>query len=371
MYAFVSHQSACEALRLLEGRAGRWPQKARLLPLRGSCVSNQRAFRQLCEQEELARYGIVSRPVHMLVPYQSARSRGKDARFHVWSRLIPAGAMLRLSPELFLSGPELTVIQHCGNNAKLDALLDDFHETVQGEREVRALIGADEGGLVIDHPLEWERIRSLVNAAVLACEFAGTYRLGVGESEVRYHVAPLMTCDSLRAMAQTTGATSMENRALRAADLAFDRSASPMETAVALMLTLPLEFGGFGLPRPDLNAPVDTAEVRGKLSDSDEVTPDELWRDRFVALEYDSVEFHGQLGPSQLTKDARRANVLTAMGYKVFRVTPGLVESLQGMKLLAQQLAHALGVVLVEPSEMEMVRRRKLFIALMPRAMDR
>ena len=97
---------------------------------------------------------------------------------------------------LLSCGAELIVIQLCSAQSKLDALLDAHASAVRAEAELAAGLGLEEGP-TIDHPLKWERIRRLIAAAVVACEFAGTYRLPAGEKNVSYRASRLMSSASL------------------------------------------------------------------------------------------------------------------------------------------------------------------------------
>ncbi len=175
-----------------------------------------------------------------------------------------------------------------------------------------------------------------------------------------------MTLASLAEVLEALGSRGYSqavHRAQKVRELAFDGSASPMETSLALLLTLPLEFGGFGLPRPQLNVPIDVSISGGRMT----VTPDFLWREQRVALEYDSDEFHVNKGREQAGRDALRANALLAVGYRVFRATTQMTRTLEGVAVLAGQLAAALGAGLAEPTEVEELRRRRLFAELMPK----
>ena len=311
MYAFLAHASACEALRFLEDPLPTWPPQARKLPLSGECVSTQRAFKELKEQVDLSSFGVWSTPVDMIVPTQSMRSRGKHARFHVWSGPVPAASMLRCAENVLVSGPELVIAQLCGSHSKLDALLEEHVRAVRAEQEVIGTLDVD-AHPVLDHPLKRSSIERFVSALVLACEFAGTYRLGANGGATTYHARRLMTTKSLNAVIAQLDGTSNRTRAAEVAGLLYEGSASPMETAIALLLTLPANLGGMGLPHAELNTPVDVSKWHGTLSDRDTVTPDMQWRALRVAIEYDSAEFHERLGPSRLEKDARRANILTS-----------------------------------------------------------
>lgn len=371
MYAFVGHESACEALRLLfPGRASvagarRWPEKPRLLPPAAECVSGQRDFKRAHVGEALDRIGLTDRPVDLLVHGQRARSDGKAARFHVWSGVLPTGSLFQVDKNLLVSGPELVVLELCSAQGKLDALLDAHAEAVRAEAELAAALGSTERP-VLDHPLEWESIRRLIAATVVACEFAGTYRLGAGERPVAYRAPQLMDAGRLRRAIGEVGRAQGARRAGRVCELMLEGSASPMETVLALMLTLPPDLGGFGMERPLLNHPLDVSGLRGSLSDRDVVMPDLLWEDRRVALEYDSREFHARRGEGRAGEDAARANILTALGYRVFRVTAETVRTLAGVSLLARQVARALGTELPETTPLQDLRRRKLYLLLMP-----
>lgn len=363
MYAFVSHESACDVARLV-GDAPRWPPTTRALPQ--ECVSGQREFRGCRIGERLDALGLTERPVDLLVPAQGARSSGNRARFHVWSGLVPRCALLDLGGGLLASAPEFAVIQLCSAQGKLDALLDAHASAVRAEAELAAALDLTDRP-VIDHPLKWERIRRLVAATVVACEFAGTYRLAAGEKNVDYRAPRLLSAERLAGAADEVATMQGTSRARRVCELMLEGSASPMETVLGLMLTLPVDFGGFGLEKPQLNHPIDVSAYRGSLSDWDAVTPDFLWAAHGVVLEYDSVKFHAARGTTQLERDAVRANTLTALGYRTFRATVQTLGTLPGLALLARQLAHALGTELEPTTPLQDLRRRKLYLQLMPK----
>ena len=142
----------------------------------------------------------------------------------------------------------------------------------------------------------------------------------------------------------------MEKRAVDVARIAFDNSKSPMETSLALILTLPIEFGGFGLPRPELNRNIDVSGWRGILSDRNTICTDMWWEDHGVALEYDSFSFHGKQGEARRTSDAIRSNILASLGCCTLRVTPGVIRTLEGTALLVRQIAVRLNVESRQPT---------------------
>lgn len=367
MYAFLSHSSACDALRALGERAGvfpRWPNQPRKLPRYGDCVSTQRAFNTYAREADLHAYGIGSNPVHLLVPRASSRSRGKSATFHVWSRELPAHSLYRLGDTLFASTPEFVLLQMAAQKNKPEHLIDDFVKKSQAEREFLKKIGSNDAP-VYDDPFFWERKTRLVSMALVATEFAGYYRLSTALNNTQYRLSPLVTLENQYAFLGANPKLYGVSRIREALELAFDRSASPMESALAFMLSLPVEFGGFGLPKPELNKKVPTKQFESLWDGGPYIKPDLLWEEHKVAVEYESDEFHGRLGAGKADSDAVRANVLTAMGYTVFRATRGTARSISNIMRLARQVVQAMGAEVADTSEVETIRRQKLHVLLM------
>ena len=364
MDAFVSHESACDVLRLV-GAAPRWPDETRSLPPADACVSGQRDFRSRGVGERLSSLGLANRPVDLIVPEKGARSSGRLVRAHMWRGVVPSRSMLNLGNGLLVSGPELAVVQFCSAQGKLDALLDAHASAVRAEAEMAAELGLVDKP-AIDHPLKWERMRRLIAATVVACEFAGTYRLAAGEKNVSYRAPRLMSAATLAATIAKVGDTSGTRRARCVCDLMLEGSASPMETVLGLMLTLPVEYGGFGIEKPQLNCSIDVSSHRGELADRNVVIPDFLWPERRVAVEYDSGEFHAARAGERFAHDAVRANILAVLGYHVLRVVPQTMRTLGGVALLARQIAFFLDTKLEPTTPLQDLRRRKLYLELMP-----
>lgn len=113
-----------------------------------------------------------------------------------------------------------------------------------------------------------------------------------------------------------------------------DNSASPRETVVALLLTLPHSRGGYGLPMPMLNMKV---PVKGRL-----LKPDLYWENSKVGIEYDSNDWH--TNAYSIARDARRKNEFTFSNYKMLTLTNQQLEKVNEMDLFAQRLARLLDV---------------------------
>lgn len=365
-FAFLGYESACEALRFITGREKRWPPTERILPIWGACVSSQRDFVQFESKTDLAAYGVTSKPVDLLVASAQMRRFGKRATFHVWKHVVPKKSMIRLESNLIASGPELVIIQMSGYQLKSGPLIDKFVEQLHNDED--AIIAAGSGELPLyDDPRIWERIVRLVRMAMLTMEFCGTYRLPCGGRPTTYGAPRLMTLESLRAVRNEVPTAFGSKRLEGVLSIAMERSASPMETGMSLLLTMPVEMGGFGLPKPLLNWSKDVRGNEFVHPGRKELTPDMLWDAACVAVEYDSDENHALAPREQAMVDAMRANALTAMGYSVLRITTGMARSLAEMTLFARQLASKLHVDLAEPTLLEMLRRRRLHELLLGR----
>lgn len=367
VYAFISHESACDILRAIDitsEKLIRWPNEPRELPRHRNTVTTQGMFKQFASTTDLPAYGLTRTPVDLLVSKAAQRSRGKVAQFHVWKGDVPAEAMVRLSEELFVSSPEFVLVQMAGWHTKIAPVVEGFADELSDTREAYAMAHL-EGEPPYDDPFVWDQTSRLLQLALVAMEFMGSYRLSSTSETASYERAPLTSADDIRQFVSSLPRVYGKNRIETALTLALPHSASPMETALALMLSLPVEYGGFGLPKPELNRslPVDAHETL--WSGGPAITPDFLWTEANLVIEYESNEWHGGAGARKLAHDATRANVLSTMGYHVMRVTTLNIQQLAEVERLARQVAMQLGVTLAEPDDAMRIRRTKLHQLLM------
>ncbi len=367
MYAFLSHTSALDVLRTLEDGGCRlplWPGEPRELPRHYNTVTTQRMFREFAAGCDLRPYGVTRTPVDLLVPKASQRSRGASARFHAWKGAVPARSLIRLEESLFASAPPFILLQMAGWHSKIPPVASTFVQELHAAREGHAMANV-EGPIAYDDPFAWNRSSRLVSLALVAMELMGTYRLPAPGGATRYQQQPLLTATEMRRFLADIPRAYGKNRIEAALDLALPHSASPMETALALMLSLPETYGGYGLPQPQLNRVYPVANHERLWDGGPAITPDLLWEDANLVIEYDSDEMHGSLGAHKLARDATRANVLAALGYTVLRMTTLNIQSATEVDRIATQVAHRLGSSVAEPSEELRIRRGKLHALLM------
>ena len=119
------------------------------------------------------------------------------------------------------------------------------------------------------------------------------------------------------------------------------KAASPMEVALAMLLTLPRMEGGYGLPQAVLNGEV-VIPGRDRKADFLAYHGDLVWPEQRLVVEYDSNLYHRD--PAQLAIDAERRNAMQDAGWRVTTITWSQVLNPGKMDIAAAQLARALGV---------------------------
>jgi hypothetical protein len=362
MYAFFSHASACDALRTMDRTmlaATRWPEMPRELPQHYQSVTTQRMFKVFSRDVDLTRHGLDGRPAHLLVPKAAQRSRGKLAQFHAWKGALPQASFLRLEERLFVSTPEFALVQLAGWHHRNEGTERAYAQEVHRLHEGLLQTGIDEP-IPFDNPLSWHACEQDIQLAMLASEFMGGYRRRANDGETRYQQAPLMTRTSMTQLIAEAPRLYGRNRLERALGFAVEGSASPMETALALMLSLPTSHGGYGLPRPLLNQRLPVPGHERVWQGGAAITPDLSWPDAHLVMEYDSDEHHGSNGPRKLAADATRSNVFASLGHTVLRVTTHNILSPADVEILARQVAQALGIELAATDELFRIHREKL-----------
>ena len=150
--------------------------------------------------------------------------------------------------------------------------------------------------------------------------------------------------------------------ARRALKYVLEGSRSPRESTVAMILSLPMRYGGMGLPAPELNRRIEIPERLRNQTDRAWFEIDFLWEKARVAAEYDSDLIHAT--STHLTTDAIKRNVLFNMGYWPFTFTRLQVNSSKQMDQAAEQLRVLLKVKCrKKPKNYEMLKaqlRREL-----------
>lgn len=223
-------------------------------------------------------------PLDMLIQDNMVRRHRRDVRLHQWGGVVAWGSLCRAGGEDLVCSPEFCYLQICG--------------------EIRRLVSEK-----IDNRLY------VVILAELGCELCGTYSKRDTSRGYTKRERPLLSSSTLLfylgRMAFCYGARRMRE----ALPWIIDGMASPMETALYLLICLPPSLGGLGIMRPISNAKINVPqELRvGVHAWRQIVMPDLFWPERGVVVEYDSDEAHA----GREREDQERRELLQDMGYVV------------------------------------------------------
>ncbi|OUO87615.1 hypothetical protein B5F40_13365 [Gordonibacter sp. An230] len=208
---------------------------------------------------------------------------------------------------------------------------------------------------------------TLVQLVLLAFELSGTY-VFEEHGPARRRESPLTSIKKLNEFVGAAENASGRAKALRALRYARDRSASPMESALAMMLCMPYSLGGYGVPYPLFNYHVDVPPSMRGMVDRAYCECDLCWPESRLCVEYDSRLHHADAEKQE--EDARRRNTLITLGLTVITVSRGQLMDGGAFNRLARQVAKQTGKRLryrdPEFTRKHLALRGELWAALLP-----
>ena len=204
-------------------------------------------------------------------------------------------------------------------------------------------------------------------AVALGCELCGLYGLAPdGADTLLSRPQPLVDVSALRMFAEQSVGLRGRRAALHALRYVLPRSASPMETVLGLLLSLPCRYGGFGLPAPELNCRIDLGPRASALSGHGYNVVDFLWRQAGVAGEYDGRSVHAR--EQSFDADRLRANALKALGIELLSFTARHVRDDGLLRCQVDDVARRIGFRQQPRSFDERERRMRLRSSLLEKA---
>ena len=307
----------------------------------------------------------MSDPPHLLVSGRSSSYETRSYRAHALSNPVAGEWLCRIDRSVLFAGPELASIQIAGALPRSTCSLahveknQKFHggATRSPARPPAPAVGQSRG-----LPVQSGAGRACSNDPVcdgydllmLLYELCGGYAFGADGSLLQRR-SPLTTCDDLaRACAWFPGHPGVA-RIKRLLPFVREGARSPMEVRLVLLLCLPMRYGGYGLPWPELNASVsvgDSREVGGVVT----LAPDLLWRDASFALEYDSTAYHAS--DRARDGDSIRRNTLGQAGVAVESVRASQILDGRHMDNVARAVAKHLGVQMRHQFDSAVLTRR-------------
>lgn len=243
-------------------------------------------------------------PIDISVNNKSARRRQEAVRYHVAANDLPGNSVVSVRKGVGVSSPESCFLQMA------------------------------------------EQL-TLAELIALGLELCGSYSL-YNHNEPRdntsqgfYSRPPLTTIKKLAAFVSKTEGRRGHKKAERSLRYIGDNSASPQETILSILLTLPYNLGGYGLPMPKLNARI-VPKGAAKLSSSKRSYYCDLyWPEYMLAVEYDSDTYH--TGAERIASDSKRRNALSKLGIVVITVTNQQISNSVEFEKDAKQIASSMG----------------------------
>ena len=259
-----------------------------------------------------------SNPVRLIVASSSKRCCVRGVTCRVFAMPVPKGAFVRLAEDVYGCSPSFAFVR--------SALEVEFADLVK-----------------------------------LGYEIVGSYRLALSSGQGFQSASPLATYRQLSVFSSQSELPGAR-RAAKALRFVAPGSASPMETALSMVLTMPNSKGGYGLPMPQLNAAVDVPRADWRVAFGRQFQCDLLWPEADFVVEYDSDMFHAS--SAKIAHDAKRRNALSSLGITVITVTRAQFSSIHGLDQVASQVAKGIGAR-VRMERVNRVAQRKLLASVL------
>lgn len=223
----------------------------------------------------LWKFGIDEKPVSILASCKANMRKSQNLSPRIWSGKHPSRSFYKIAQGLYVSTPEATFLQ----------------------------LGKES---------------SLIQLITIGYELCGSYGLSAQSDSGFLRREPRSNPQLIERYLEKCDGIHGVKAAKRASSYIAKGSASPMESLLSMLLYLPPSLGGFGLPRPELNFPIETNEGGIVMRRCDL-----CWPDQRFALEYDSDTFHSDA--SKLHLDSSRRSTLEKAGVHVVSVTKNQV----------------------------------------------
>lgn len=236
---------------------------------------NKSPYYSQIDTSTLWKHGIDERPISILVSRKEDMRKSQNLSPHIWSGKHPSRSFYKIARSLYISTPEATFLQ----------------------------LGKE---------------LSLIQLITIGYELCGSYGLSAQSNSGFLRRDPRSNPQLIKRYLEKCNGIHGVKAAKRASSYIAKGSASPMESLLSMLLFLPPSLGGFGMPRPELNFPIETNEGGVVMRRCDL-----CWPDQRFALEYDSDTFHSDA--SKLHLDSSRRSTLEKAGVHVVSVTKNQV----------------------------------------------
>lgn len=300
MPIILSHTSAIEAWKVLQANSPRHqassspPKIAEQLP--STSRVNKPAIPQRQVKELIRReFPSLGEPTHVLLPRECHPPDSLGGIIgHRTTLAHPSRSFRRVSDEILLCSPELAFVQTA-------------------------------------------TLVSLPQLISIGYELCGSY----AHEEPAGPSAPLTTPRKLASYCDKLPNADGASAARKAARHVLGGSASPMETAVSIELSLPYSLGGKNFPAPLLNHNVKLTDSAAIIAGRRSLRYDLFWPEALLAVEYDSKQHHSS--NAARIKDSQKRAASANMGVTVIGITEKQFLNMLEFDEIAATLAKLLG----------------------------
>lgn len=296
----LSHTSAIETWRILQANNARHqvssssPKTTEQLPST-SFISKPAIPRRQVKELINREFPSLSEPAHILLPRECHPPDSLGGTIgHRTTLTYPSRSFRKVSDNIFLCSPELAFIQTA-------------------------------------------TLVSLPQLISIGYELCGSY----AHEEQAGPSAPLTTPRKLASYCEKLTNADGAPVARKAARHILSRSASPMETAVSMELSLPYSLGGKNFPAPLLNHNVKLTDNAAIIAGRRFLRYDLFWPEALLAVEYDSRQYHSS--NAARIKDSRKRAASASMGITVIGITEKQFLNMLEFDEIAATLAKLLG----------------------------
>lgn len=186
--------------------------------------------------------------------------------------------------------------------------------------------------------LRMARFVTETQLAEIGMNLCGRYYVDMKTGRIESRTAFLTTPERLRAFVVANESARGSRKALAALRWVMPNSGSPYETKMKLVYCHPLSRGGLCLPFTDMNYDVRAGRL-SRITFQSKYSIDMVDRFRKAAMEFDGEEGH-----QDSSKDKRRRNELAAMGWGLFPIDKRVFHDPDATVRVGEQVARYMRV---------------------------
>ena len=285
----------------------------------------------------------LSYPVNLMVNNQNAKWNSKIARRRVYAGRVPDQCFVRIGDGVSVSSPEFCFFQ-MAEELPLVKLIELGCELCG----TYSLPANDEDRNKLNSASSQEHDGHDAMTLYPGMDF-GSVRKRAGGPGKKAETAPrgfrnrpaLTSTKALKAFTSHMEGVKGRKKAARALRYIAGGSASPRETILFMLLTLPYKLGGYGLPMPAFNRQINLGKMQKKSRGKAYYKCDLFWAEAEFAVEYDSTMHH--TGADRIADDAKKRQDLDELGIHVITVTSKQIGSVLDFESVAKHIAGKLG----------------------------